>query len=129
MKKQKAQPYRILITGSKNWTDKATIRHAIFETWKGVGSPKNTVLLVDGARGANSYAQRCGEAFGFIIEQHNAGWKIENKSAGPQRNQHMVNAGADICLAFLIEPSVGTIDCIERAKEAGIPVEIYSQET
>jgi YspA, cpYpsA-related SLOG family len=129
MAKKKDNPvsYRILVTGSRDWTDKPTLRHAIFQTWQAAGSPKQTILIVGGARGADTYAQLCGESFGFIIELYEADWEKEKRSAGPQRNQRMVNSGANICLAFLIPPSKGTADCIKKAEKAGIPVEIYYQ--
>ena len=119
--------YRILITGGRDWTDKATLRHAIFNTWQHAGSPKETVLIVGGARGADTYAELCGEAFGFTIERYDADWATAGRGAGPQRNQRIVNSGADICLAFLMEGSKGTADCIKRANKAKIPVEIYSE--
>jgi hypothetical protein len=41
---------------------------------------------------------------------------------GHLRNQAMVDRGADVCLAFPLPDSRGTIDCMKRAKRAGIPV-------
>ena len=37
----------------------------------------------------------------------------------------MVNAGADLCLAFPLGESRGTRDCVRRADAAGIPVLNY----
>ena len=51
-----------------------------------------------------------------------ADWKTFGKAAGPKRNQAMVDSGADLCIAFPSKGSTGTIDCVERAKAAGIPV-------
>jgi hypothetical protein len=42
-------------------------------------------------------------------------------AAGPYRNQEMVDAGAAVCLAFILPGSRGTIDCVKRARAAGIP--------
>lgn len=119
--------YRILVTGSRDWTDKPTIRHAIFQTWQSAGSPKDTVLVSGHARGADRYAEICGDAFGFTVERHPAKWDEEGKSAGPKRNQRMVNLDADICLAFPLENSIGTPDCIKKAKKAKIPIHIYEE--
>jgi len=124
----KKAPYRILVTGSRNWTDKPTIRHAIFQTWQNAGSPRDTILVSGNAkRGADRYAEICGDGFGFEVERIPANWDEEGKSAGPKRNQRMVNLGADICLAFPLEDSIGTIDCIKKAKKAKIPVHIYEE--
>jgi hypothetical protein len=133
-KKEVPEPYRILVTGARDWKDKAIIRHALFNTWQKAGSPKinsdipNVVLIVGRARGADTFAEIVGEAFGFTIEPYEADWEHKGKGAGPQRNQQMVNSGADICLAFLHEGSKGTADCIKRAEKAEIPVEIYRED-
>lgn len=42
--------------------------------------------------------------------------------AGCARNQHMVDLGADVCIACPVGRSPGTRDCIRRARAAGIPV-------
>ena len=126
-KKEDAVPYRILITGSRDWNDKPTIRHAIFSAWEKAGRPKKTVLICGGARGADTYSEICGRAFGFTIEKYEANWKEEGRSAGPQRNQRMVDSGADICLAFLREVSKGTADCIKRVEKAKIPIQIHDE--
>jgi hypothetical protein len=41
----------------------------------------------------------------------------------------MVGAGADVCLAFLLPNSRGSIDCIVRAQIAGIPLIEYHAQT
>jgi hypothetical protein len=123
----KPEPYRILITGSRDWKDKAVIRHAIFSTWQKAGSPKNTVVIVGRAHGADTIAETCSEAFGFTIEPYEADWRKEGRAAGPKRNQRMVDSGADICLAFPHDGSKGTADCMKRAEKAKIPVAIYSE--
>lgn len=43
-------------------------------------------------------------------------------AVGNYRNQLMVDLGADQGLAFLLDRSVGTRDCIGRMNQAGIPV-------
>jgi len=78
----KPEPYRILITGSRDWKDKAVIRHAIFSTWQKAGSPKNTVVIVGRAHGADTIAETCSEAFGFTIEPYEADWRKEGRAAG-----------------------------------------------
>lgn len=41
---------------------------------------------------------------------------------GVNRNQRMVDLGANICLAFNRGNSTGTADCVRRARRAGIQV-------
>lgn len=49
-----------------------------------------------------------------------------NRAAGPERNQAMVDAGADECLAFkaIGSGNRGTQHCIDAATKAGIPVHV-----
>lgn len=57
-------------------------------------------------------------------ETFEAEWDRYGKEAGPRRNQKMADSGADVCLGFPLDLSTwsGTLDCMTRASEAGIPV-------
>jgi hypothetical protein len=55
------------------------------------------------------------------VERHPADWS-RGKRGGPERNARMVAAGADVCLAFPLPGSRGTVDCMRKAQAAGIPV-------
>lgn len=114
--------YRILVTGSREWTDKATIRHALFATWRAAGVPEDVVLVSGHARGADAIAEVMGDGFGFTVERHPADWEHKHQAAGPIRNTEMVKLGADVCLAFLMPDSKGTKDCMAKARKAGIDV-------
>ena len=54
------------------------------------------------------------------VERHPADWDRLGKSAGPTRNQHMVDSGLDALLSF--PGNRGTADMTQRAVNAGIPV-------
>lgn len=83
------------------------------------------VTLVHGkARGADQMAEAIAIELGWDVEAHAAEWTKYGRAAGSLRNQAMVNAGADICLAFPLPSSIGTRDCIRRAEIAGIPVRV-----
>jgi hypothetical protein len=117
---------RILITGSRDWADRESMRAALFQqlTKLRPESGRAAVLIHGGCRGADSMAAAIWRSWGLSIEQHDADWAADGKAAGPIRNQRMVNLGADICLAFPTAGSRGTYDCVRRAREAGIPTEI-----
>jgi hypothetical protein len=53
-----------------------------------------------------------------------------NANAGPIRNQEMVDAGAEMCIAFhrAIGASRGTKDCVRRALAARIPTYLVDSE-
>ena len=115
---------RILITGSRTWNDKSTIAQAISESWILNGSPSNVVVVHGGARGADYIAGVYAKTLGFSVEVHEADWSI-GKQAGYIRNKKMVDAGADICLAFIKDNSKGATMCAELAQKAGIPTRIW----
>lgn len=114
---------RILITGSRNFSHTDLMEEALE---RHIDQPEDTVVIHGGARGADALAGALSENRGCTIEIFEAQWDKYGKGAGGIRNQLMVDSGADICLAFPLENSVGTYDCIKRAKSAGIEVEIFT---
>lgn len=123
---------RILVTGSRNWTDKVTIAKAIREAWLVEGRPYGVTVVHGGARGADYIAGVYAKRLGFSVEVHaldDAAWKKYGKAAGPKRNQEMVDKGADICLAFIKDESKGATGCAAMAEKAGIPVIYYREDT
>ncbi|MEU7990546.1 bifunctional DNA primase/polymerase [Streptosporangium canum] len=113
---------RILLTGSRTWTDTATIRAALAEQW-GDGS----AVLITGAcpRGADAIAETIWREQGGHVERHPADWEQHGKRAGLLRNTEMVALGAAVCLAFIRESSPGATHAAALAERAGIPVHRY----
>ena len=72
--------------------------------------------------GADYLAESVAHELGWEVEQFPADWDTYGRAAGPIRNAVMVEKGADVCLAFPMTGSRGAIDCMRRAKVAGIPV-------
>lgn len=127
---------RVLITGSRDWTDRrkvwSEIVRYISETCPmGTDSRGESVdwdtrglVIVHGAclTGADNFADEYGVVNWINVERHPARWNEFGKSAGFIRNQHMVNLGADICLAFIKNGSRGATHTAELAELAGIEV-------
>lgn len=126
---------RILITGSR-WFDSAhesVMRNTILEEFNQFNDAASwgidrLIFIAGGARGADDWARYIVKSTiasdVVLFEEYKAAWQTNGKAAGFIRNQKMVDLGADICYAFLVEgrKNAGTKDCMSRAKKAGIPV-------
>lgn len=119
---------RILITGSRDWTDRNTIFNAILDLREDFPFYWEDVVIVHGdcPTGADFLAQSIAEQCDLVTERHPADWQAFGKFAGPKRNQEMVDLGADVCLAFPLYPSKGTRHCMGAAEKAGIPVRVFA---
>jgi len=80
------QPHRVLITGSRTWTDEATIATALGEHWH-----DGNAVLISGAcpRGADAIAERIWRHRSGLVERHPADWTT-GRDAGMRRNTTMV---------------------------------------
>lgn len=112
---------RILITGSRHWRDRDTIRRAIVDTidrWTADGGCGYVTVVHGGARGADTIAGEIARELRCVVEVHPADWQRYGRAAGPIRNAEMVALGADVCLAW-------HRGCMRLAEQAGIPVKVY----
>lgn len=118
---------RILITGSRDWTDKDAVIDAIMDlnNWYPIDWDEVVIVHGDCPTGADKIADDWAKATGIETDPHPANWELFGKAAGPKRNKEMVDLGADIVLAFPKGKSAGTRGCIKLAQEAGLPVKIF----
>ena len=121
------RPYRLLITGSRSWPEPYLLNAVLAHVLRHVGYD---LTIVHGAcpTGADDQADLWASNRGLTVERHPAAWDEHGKAAGPLRNSHMVSLGADLCIAFVEPQSRGTRDCLEKAREAGIPVWVIEQD-
>lgn len=114
---------RVLVTGSRTWTDYAAIHSAL--AGLRYGHRKRRMVVVHGAcpRGADQIAGAWVQQLrhpAVVEERHPADWEGLGKRAGYVRNAHMVGLGADLCLAFVRDGSRGATHCADLAEKAGI---------
>jgi hypothetical protein len=116
--------YRVLVTGSRDWDDEGVIYGALDEVLLRcmyVGRAMH--LIHGGAAGADSIAHNWAREAKVDRVVYEAQWRehgVYNPQAGLARNRLMVEAGADLCLAFIRNGSRGATHCANLAEEAGI---------
>lgn len=112
-------PPRVLVFGSRDWTDEALVRRRL------VVFPAGTVVIHGAAKGADSIAGRVAKSLGFEVIEEPARWDIEGKAAGPKRNQRMLDVHKPTCgLGFMLGLSVGSMDMLRRLSDARLPVDV-----
>lgn len=138
-----ARPYRILVTGSRDWTDTDRLRHELTRAWLTAEGP--FVVIHGGCpTGADDLASdwvanMLEAEMGAVSEEaHRAQGFGPWPACGPKRNAHMVRLGAEICLAFIgpctsprcrrpdPHPSHGASGCADLAERAGIPTRRFT---
>lgn len=126
--------FTVLATGSRDYTARDTVWDALDEqlldalTYR--GADFIVVHVGDCPTGADHHArewvfQRTAGGYPVRCEIFYAAWAGTGRAAGPIRNQRMVEAGADVALAFYAPPparNIGTAGCARLARAAGIKV-------
>ena len=115
---------KILICGSRNWTDHGIIKNFLSQI------PQQSTIIHGDCRGADKIAAEIALSLGMKVITFPANWKNEGRSAGPKRNMRMLKEGnPDLVVAFheSIETSKGTKDMIEKASKMGVAVKIISK--
>jgi hypothetical protein len=119
--------FNIIITGSRNYSDK----HRIFNEIDKItaDNPGYTFMIHHGGcSGADIISGEYANINGIITWIHEADWKTYGKGAGPIRNKEMLNTAVPdiksphVVLAFPLQGSRGTIQCINYAKRRGMNV-------
>jgi hypothetical protein len=115
---------RVIVTGSRRWAD----AHVVYRELTNIYDEFGAFELIHGAcsTGADQHArdwfEAGGRALGCIETRHPAEWERRGPRAGPERNERMVEAGADLVLAFPLPEGSGTQHTMQLAREAGIEV-------
>ena len=110
---------RILVTISRDYPHPEIAVRALMVRLYDPGIAMQ-ITVVHGASHMDWLLAGAALALGFAQEPHPADWEHHRRAAGPIRNQEMVDAGADLCLAFISLGSTGARDCLRKAKLSGI---------
>jgi hypothetical protein len=137
---------RILICGDRNWAatkrydfgdseeeiDKANFEADLLVTiLRGFVNNFDEVEIISGmAKGADSLAAEFAWSADIPLHQFPAQWDLYKKSAGPIRNQQMLDIGKpDLVIGFHnnILESKGTRHMLDIAKKAGVKTYLVSE--
>ena len=82
---------RVLVTGSRDFTDEAVIHAALdaeYDAWLPTREPLEAFVVVHGkARGADTIAMRWAQRGGYAVEEgYEADWDLLGAHAGHERN-------------------------------------------
>lgn len=142
--------YRVILTGSRRWTDRTAI-HAVLRE---LDNNHADLLVIHGAcpTGADAIADAFAESWGIARKPMPADWdscaptcpaRPHRKTrrpgdihhpgtlpdycpgAGPRRNWAMCQTGADLAVAWSMDYAWGTANCINAARDSGITVHKY----
>ncbi len=109
------RPRRVLVCGSRDWTDEAAIRRVLSELAPG------SVVIHGAYRGADTIADRVARSLGLTVDPYPADWS-RGPSGGPRRNALMLAKGRpEVIYAFHFGGD-GTADMLRRGRRAGIPI-------
>ena len=121
---------RLLITGSRTWTDYDTMKLHLWNAYSDLWTADNVLLISGSALGADMMAEDiwAKHVHPNLIERHPA----KDYPHPLKRNDHMISLGADLCLGFSVpctkisctrpqgHGSHGTEYTLSKAKAAGI---------
>lgn len=128
---------RIVVTGDREWTDRAAI-----VAWADrIGLGPGDVVIAGGARGADTLAADVARTCSADVIEEPAAWTVHDvegrtavpchhppsttcPAAGPRRNQKMLDVHRPTeCVWFHddLGASRGTRDMVRRARRAGLP--------
>ena len=122
---------RLLVCGSRTWTDRARLRQVLDQVVSD-HSDGQVVLIEGDARGADRLAGQLARERGWRLERYPADWTRQGRAAGFRRNARMLRQGhPDLVVAFTVGPlheSRGTADMVRRARAAGVPVQVITND-
>lgn len=119
---------RVLVCGSRDYRD----RPLLYRVLKNFHHRYCIDTLIEGgATGADTMAREWAECNGVQFAEYPADWTRYGHAAGPIRNRLMLTVGQPHqVLAFPkgeLRSSRGTLNMVEQAQRAGVPVEVIDR--
>lgn len=121
---------RVIIAGSREFTDYEIAERAIFEAFRNIDITGPIRIVSGHCRGVDILGERYAEKYGLKLSVFPADWKRYGRRAGYIRNSEMAefasgdNSSADL-IAFWDGKSRGTKMMIDIANKKGIRVHVF----
>lgn len=123
---------RLLVCGGRDFKNYQLLCNTLNDLL--VDNDPYSIILISGmAKGADTLGIKWADEVGARVLEFPADWYPNNdgkldRSAGPKRNQRMIDEGhPDLCYAFPTPKSTGTWDMIRRCKDNEIPYLIIKE--
>ncbi|MBO5020633.1 MAG: DUF2493 domain-containing protein [Clostridia bacterium] len=123
MFKKELPTKRVVIAGSRNYTNYEEAKEYIDFCLSDIKKKNNIVIISGKARDADAIGEQYAKENGFNIEKYPADWVKYGRSAGPIRNRQMAQI-CDFVICFWDEKSRGTKTMIELARKYNKPIKI-----
>ncbi len=108
----------ILVCGGREFNEEGFLYRVLDSA---LAHYKDIKIIAGGARGADSLAVDWAKSRNVPFQEFPANWTRYKKSAGPRRNQQMLDEN-NIFLVIAFPGGSGTADMVARAEKAGIHV-------
>lgn len=124
---------RALITGSRGWTNQVFLWGRLGSLIRPLSGGERLTIVHGGARGADTLASEwvrmCQRVGHDVVEEVHPYPSGKGRAGGHIRNQAMVDAGADLVLAFIKDNSPGATSLVDKARKAGLLIEEFHETT
>lgn len=120
---------KVLVTGSRSHTYEG-LRQTLLDELHKAGAPigNDLTIIHGGAPGADTIAGEVAAEWGANEYVFPAEWGTYGKFAGRMRNAEMFTTmHPDLVLAFPLDGSVGTWDCVTQAHKHEVPVTVVGR--
>lgn len=124
---EQAPTARVMVSGSRGWTDRAAIE-AAFAHWQEMTGARDVTLIHGGARGADTLAAEVATKRGWQLDEHPAHWNQLGRRAGFVRNMEMLAMEPAHVFIFWDGQSRGTKQVIDAVQSRcqGYSIEMAS---
>lgn len=120
---------RLLVCGSRDWSDQKLVNIVLLGF---MGSYESLEIIEGEAPGADSCARTFGEFHNLIVHKFPADWAKNGRSAGPIRNQQMLDEASPAAVVAFKDGfnarkgKGGTEDMVRRSRDIGLPTIVIS---